>query len=223
MPPLPSPGKVLKSRLHFTVEGDTLAQVIQYWTYTGTCNNQTDLDSFTDAISTAVLNRFAPLMETSVTYTENETMDLSSNTGLTSIDSNAAVGSRSGTRLAPGTAALVNHGISRRYRGGKPRSYFPFGVSADIQTSGTWASAFATAVSSAVVGYIGDVVGSYSAFTVVSLANVSYYEGSTVVISPTTGRARNVPTRRATPIVDDIVSSVCSQTIGSQRRRNRDA
>jgi hypothetical protein len=50
--------------------------------------------------------------------------------------------------------------------------------------------------------------------------NVSYYNGFTVVTNPTTGRARNVPTLRGTPVVDTVTGIVARVQVGSQRRRN---
>jgi hypothetical protein len=49
--------------------------------------------------------------------------------------------------------------------------------------------------------------------------NVSYYKGFTVVTSPTTGRARNVPTLRSAPVVDAVTAQAVRTSIGTQRRR----
>jgi hypothetical protein len=58
--------------------------------------------------------------------------------------------------------------------------------------------------------------------SLVSYVNISYYHGSTVFITPS-GRARNISTPRATPIVDAILSHTTSQIVASQRRRNKAA
>jgi hypothetical protein len=136
----------------------------------------------------------------------------------------AWVGSGGTALLAPGTAALVNHQISRRYRGGKPRTYLPLGVSSDVNTSGLWTTAFVAAVEAAYGVYVVDCLGSGIGCSLDKFVNVSYYEPPNVVITnPVTGRVRNQSTRRATPLIDVINSDTVAQKIASQRRRNRDA
>jgi hypothetical protein len=47
---------------------------------------------------------------------------------------------------------------------------------------------------------------------------VSWFSGNTVFIT-STGRGRNIPTKRVTPLVDVIVNSTVATKVGSQRKR----
>jgi hypothetical protein len=116
---------------------------------------------------------------------------------------------------------LVNYVIGRRYRGGKPRSYFPWGSSQEIFTRQSWNPTFVTNVDSGLAAYFSAVIGTtVGGTTLTEHVNVSYYSGFTVVTNPVTHRARNVPTVRAVPVVDNILSFAASSRPASQRRRN---
>jgi hypothetical protein len=52
-----------------------------------------------------------------------------------------------------------------------------------------------------------------------SHVSLSYFSGFTVITSPTTGRARNVPTVRSSPLIDPVVTLKTQTSIGTQRRR----
>jgi hypothetical protein len=114
----------------------------------------------------------------------------------------------------------VEFTIDRRYRGGKPRNFYPYGTASDLQTEQTWTD-------TALTGFLAQSEDLYSATagvsaggtTLTSRVSVSYYSGFTVVTSPTTGRARNVPTKRSTPLTYAVVNTAVSPYIGSQRRR----
>jgi hypothetical protein len=117
---------------------------------------------------------------------------------------------------------LVNFLITRRYRGGKPRWYLPWGGGGDLTSRQEWTAGFITNVTSAIsairTGFIGASSGSTS---VSNQVNVSYYSGFTAVENPITHRWRNVPTLRATPAVGVIESYSVAGLVSSQRRRNR--
>jgi hypothetical protein len=118
-------------------------------------------------------------------------------------------------------AVLVNYLISRRYRGGKPRAYLPWGDAGQLTSRQSWSGTFVTAVDSAFSTFYAAVIGlSAGSTTITDHVNVSYYDGFTVVTDPVTHRARNVPTLRGTPIVDVILSFAANPRPGSQRRRN---
>jgi hypothetical protein len=224
MPALPAVPGVMKLNMGYTVEGDARAETIHYLRYTGGPPTAAQGVTMCNAFLGAAGAVFAALMGDSVAVSSATLVDLSSSTAMEAVSTGAATTGTRGTALVPpGACAMVSHKILRRYRGGHPRTYFPFGVAGDIATSGLWASAFVTAVNAAYATWANDVLGDGAGCTIQAFTNVSYYAGSTVVISPTTGRAKNVPTRRGTPMLNDITSSAMQTKIGSQRRRNRDA
>jgi hypothetical protein len=117
---------------------------------------------------------------------------------------------------------LINYPIGRRYRGGKPRSYLPWGTSADLNDAQTWDTTPLadfhtgwTAILAAVVaaGPVGSAV-------IGSQCNVSYYGPPNRIITGSTGRVRTISTTRSTPIIDDLPSFSVNRKLASQRRRN---
>ncbi|MBA0087123.1 MAG: hypothetical protein HRJ53_19235 [Acidobacteria bacterium Pan2503] len=116
--------------------------------------------------------------------------------------------------------ALVNLHIARRYRGGKPRQYWPFGVITDLNNTKNWNTSFQTAVNNAMIALNSAAIAmAWTGGNIAAPVNVSYYHGFTVVTNPITGRARNVPKLKATPDVDTITGQSCNQRVATQRRR----
>lgn len=201
-----------------------MAETIHHVAYSGGPPSVANALSMANSILAAAGTNFAALMGDSVSVTTVQVTDLSSASGAQAVSTGAATpGTRGTTLLAPGTAAVSTSSIIRRYRGGKPRSYFPFGIASDVATTGLWTSGFVTAVNAAVAAWRTAVLGAGAGCTIVQFINVSYYSGFTAMENPATGRWRNVPKVRATALTDSLSAGVCQQKIGSQRRRNRKA
>jgi hypothetical protein len=130
-------------------------------------------------------------------------------------------GTLAGGVLPAQTSALVNFHIARRYRGGKPRIYGPFLADTLMASPNAWTTTAANNLQSNYADFIARVISNAPvAMSVSNQVNVSYFTlPNTVVTNPITGRARNVPTRRAAPLVDNIVSISVNLKPGSQRRR----
>jgi hypothetical protein len=224
MPALPNVANVLRVNLHWTVDADTMGQTVHYFRYSGGAPSGADCASLAITTTAIASAAFQALCNTHVGVNATTVTDLTSSSGGQGEGGTPWVGTRSGGQLSPGTAAVVRHSIARRYRGGKPRSYLPTGTSTDVATTGLWATAFQTAMDTGWGTFTGDMSTiSAGSTNVGAIVNISYYHGFTVVISPTTGRSRNVPTLRAVPLVDTITAHSTAIAIGSQRRRNRDA
>lgn len=222
MPALPSVPGVVKVQLGWKVYGDLGVTSTVFLSYSGGPPDTADAASLAGSIFTDAGDAYAALLDTESALSSVKVTDLSSSSGGEAVHDGNVVGTRSGGVLAGATCVLMNYTLGRRYRGGKPRNYFPFGVSSDLGDRQSWAPAFTTAVNSAWSSFIGNVIGDTGgSTTITSHVNVSYYEGSRVVTSPTTGRARNVPIVRTTPVVNPIVSATASAVPASQRRRNR--
>lgn len=147
-------------------------------------------------------------------------IDLSSSSGALGIHSEVAAGSRTGDEGPGSLCVLTNYLITRRYRGGKPRSYWPWGVAQDLSTQQTWDSTLLNAVSTGLAGLFSSVIGlEEGTTTITDHVNVSYYAGFHVITTPS-GRMKNVSTLRTTPVVDTIVSFGTPARPASQRRRN---
>jgi hypothetical protein len=223
MPALPDPpSPVIKLNVHWGVEGDISAQTVHYVGFTGAA-------SAGDLATMAIEVVFAGDAEFNALASNYDGMlacvarDITTDMGAEATAGTPWVGTRGTELLPPSAAALVNHSISRHYRGGRPRTYLPLGVSSDVATTGFWSTGFVDAVDSAWGVWVSAFTHtSFGSINVGSLLNVSYYKGFTPFTEPS-GRVRNRPNLRAVPVLDDITGHTTSRVIGSQRRRNRDA
>lgn len=218
--PLPVVPNALRAQVIWSTTGDSDVECHFFFKYTGAAPSATDCTSFASGIFTAMGANSGEWSQ-AITLREVIVTDLSSLTGGQGNSTGSVVGGKIEQPLSLGTSVVENFHISRRYRGGKPRVYLPWGVSSDLTDRRDWGASFLTGVDSAITSFIAGVVGLTSGSTTISgQINISYFSGFDVVTSPTTGRARNVPKRRATPVVDDILSHTASSRPGSQRRRN---
>jgi hypothetical protein len=220
MPPLHSVPNVIKAQLLWSDSSDNDVRTTLFFRYSGGPPTSTDAVALAADIYTAaaaMLGNWTPTTQ----LTGVEVTDLSSPAGGQGLHAASTPGTLSGSDLAGGTAVVVGYLITRRYRGGKPRSYFPFFSADSLATRQTWIGADLTALDSALTTFFSAVIGSSAGTTTITdHVNVSYYLGFTVVTNPVTGRARNVSTPRATPVVDVISSFGARPRPGSQRRRN---
>lgn len=220
MPALPLIPNVLRTDLLWNDSSDLNVSSVMYWRYSGSPPNASDCANFSAVLMNAFGAEVAVWDDRTILVGAKST-DLSSNSGGVGTATGAFYGSLGGSSLAGGTAVVVSYLINRRYRGGKPRNYFPWGDSNSLNTRQQWEPTFITAVASAMATAITTFIGTTEGATTISAhANVSYYEGFTVQTNPGTGRARNVPKLRTTPVVDDIVGRSVLTRPGSQRRRN---
>lgn len=219
MPALPAVANVLRSDVQWKVGGDLSAGTKLFWRYSGGPPNGTDATAF----ASTIWSNFSSIMGLCVATVSLEGVkvtDLASNTGAVGIHAAVAPGSRPGDEGPGSLCVLTNYVINRRYRGGKPRSYWPFGVAQDLSTQQTWDSVLINAVSSALAGLFSSIIGQTQGSTsITEHVNVSYYSGFHVVTTPS-GRAKNVSNPRPVPVVDPIVSFAPSARPASQRRRN---
>lgn len=220
MPPLPSVPNVIRVDHLWDDGSDTGAMSRQFFSYSGSPPNSAACVD----LAAGIFNHMGTCAEC---WDENTALigvkvtDLSSPSGGVGEHAQTQNGIRAGTPLSASSAVLVNYLIGRRYRGGKPRNYLPWGQSGDLNNKTQWAGAFLTLVNSDLSGYFSGVIGTTSGGTTISQhVNVSYYDGFTVITNPVTGRARNVAKLRSSPLVDVILSYAASPRVASQRRRN---
>jgi hypothetical protein len=222
MPALPNVPGVLAVDFDFSVGQDLLAKVKRHYTYTGgppsvaDCNTiATDFLSLVSAFLLAMMHPSRSIEYVTVT-------DLTSPTSHQGANANHQVGTRTGADLGASVCLLENLVIGRRYRGGKPRSYWPFGTDTDLAASQVWSNTFQGLVAAALSLYDAGALAITSGSTnIAAPCSVSYYQGFTPVTNPITGRTRDVPTLRAGPLTPDIITSTrISPNLASQRRRN---
>jgi hypothetical protein len=213
MPALPSVPQVVKVIISST-RSDANVENILHVHYSGSVPDSATLSTWLSTIvEPATATLFNDEGSTDLKGVEIEAIDLSSPTGASATVTFTATGVRTGD-FAPASACVISSWeIIRRYRGGHPRTYWPFG------TAGTYA---ATSSKLWDPGFIADVSlklntwtnlmtsGTVGSTTFDLLVNVSYIDKA---INPVP------PYRRTTPVVDTLISHVEKQRICSQRRR----
>lgn len=213
MPPLPAVPNVCKVIVS-SIRSDANVENIFHIGYSGTAPSAAQL-------ATYLTSDFVPATETlynaegstDLTGDTVEMIDLSSSTGATQSEGLTVSGVRTGDFAPASAAVVVSWAIDRRYRGGHPRTYFPFGTAGTYEASSSklWDTGFIDAIGTAIGVWVAAITGVTVGATVFEdLVNVSYVDKN---LNPTP------PYRRTTPIVDTIVGSVVKQRICSQRRR----
>jgi hypothetical protein len=220
MPALPDVAKVIKVALVFSdgLNDDIVTRF--YLQYSGTAPGATELNTFCSDVDGQFAAHLADQMTEELTLIRIEAIDLTT----TSSAEGSWVGAEAGTGTDPpvpvDVCVVSSYKIARRYRGGHPRGYWPFGTSGQLETLQTWTEAFISNLHDVMNTFFTNVrAATWTGAGTLEHVNVSYFEGFTVVTDPTTGRARNVPTVRATPVVDIVTSRIERIRIGTQRRR----
>lgn len=220
MPALPNVANVIRVALGFDLENVPVALTRFYIAFTGTAPTVANLASFNSAINSAMTADLASLLNSSSIITSIESIDLTSSTGAVDTSVTAVDGTRTGTVLPADTSLVASYTIARRYRGGHPRGYWPLGTATDLASNRSWSSSFVTAGNTGLTNFFAAVLaGGWTGSGTLTHVNVSYFHGFTVVTNPLTGRARNVPTVRVTPLQDVVTGIACKPSVGTQRRR----
>lgn len=220
MPAIPSPGQVLRCDLGLTIGEDVDALTRFFISYTGSVPSAAELVTFAGAIATAYGTDVKAIVDEQTTLETVTVTDLSSDDGAQGEASPGTVGTLAGDFLDASACGLMGYEINRRYRGGHARGYWRVGVYADLANPQQWTPDVIAGFAGDISAFFSAVVGAgWSGAGTLIHVNVSFYEGFTVVVSPTTHRARNIPTLRVTPQVDTVTSIVGRVNIGTQRRR----
>jgi len=213
MPPLPSVPNVIKI-ITSSTRSDAPVENIFHMSWSGSTPNSGGLASFlTDVWAPAWDTVIIAEGSTDAVTVGHEAIDLTSPTGASGSITDTASGTRTGDFAPSSAAVLASWEINRRYRGGHPRSYLPFGTAGTYEASSArlWDTSFIADVQTKMNTFLAAVQGHDIGGTEYSnLVNVSYYDK---VITPL------APFRRVTPVVDTITSVIVRQRICSQRRR----
>lgn len=220
MPALPNVPQVIRVRMLWTIGSKEGQGVRFFYNYTGSAPTVTNLQSFGTTLNTAADAQWANVLGVENTYTGCILEDLTTPTSAVADVADSHAGSLSGDPVPAGAAFVTSYEIPTRYRGGHPRSYWPFGSGSEMTNNDIWSSTFTSTAQAAVATIIDSLVGAIEGSTTIeNHVAVSYYSGFTVVTNPITHRSRNVPTLRATPIVTAVGSIVGRNYIGSFRKR----
>lgn len=209
--------------MHFNAGASSKAMSTLHFSYGGTAPASSDLAVIAGGFETAFSSHLASLMAANNELKQVVLQDLGSSSPGVGISSTPVVGTRSGPDIPAGSAVLIGFEIKRKFRGGKPRVYLPFGVANDIVGAGGWDSTFVNSVTSSWSAFITAVLALTSGPTsLTAQVNVSYYRGYSSPVTLPSGRVKqHAAINPAGPIVDAILGFGVASQVGSQRRRNR--
>lgn len=221
MAPLPDVPSTLRVALVGSEGLDADIVTRFFITYTGTAPTATQMNTFCTAVGTAWGTNLKALVASGFTLATVNAEDLTSSTAAIGTAAPNIASTRAGGELPADVCALTRYKIARRYRGGHPRGYWRAGSLTDIGDPQQWSGAFTTAWNTGIAAFFTAVLAAgWTGAGTLSHTNVSFYSGFTVAVDPVTGRARNVPTKRVTPLLDAVTSAVLAPNFASQRRRN---
>lgn len=221
MPTLPVHPGVCRVRTRFQVGNNPDIATSVHFTYTGGPPSIADLNAMaTTAYASAVTN-LVPALQGDNNLVGVDIQDLASALGAYGQHLAVTAGTLGGGPLPASTCVLLNEVIARRYRGGKPRTYWPLGSDASLAGPASWLAGAVTGFEGALSNYLTALAGlTHGTTAFVAGCSISNYHGFTSVQNPVTLRWRNIPTPRAVAIPPDVWTTFTVNPIpGTQRRR----
>lgn len=191
-----------------------------YLSYAGSAPTAANCVTLATDIGSAWATRMSPYAYVNQVLAEVDVQDIATNTGAFGTASMSHAGALTGGTLTSNTAINVEFDIARRYRGGKPRIFWPPPDDTALASEDKWSTTFIGNVNTATSEFFSDIealaVGSMGTLQHV---NISYYLGFTNVTN-SSGRTRAAPKYRSpTAKVDPVTGYACKAVVGSQRRR----
>jgi hypothetical protein len=219
MPALPFVDHVLKAQLQWSDASGTTIYNTLFFRYSGGPPDASEALTLASDIYTAAEGLLG-LANPDVQLTGCRVTDLSADDTGDALHTATNSGTNTGEVLPASTSLLINFSIGRRYRGGKPRNYFPFGSWSNLNGPRAWGTSFVTNAGTDWSTFAGAVLGATAGSTTITAhVNVSYYSGSTGSIVDGGTRGKTTPIRRITPAVDDIIGFAVAPRVATQRRR----
>jgi len=218
MPALPLVPRVL--RFDFRQSYGSAARVMDrvFFLYSGAVSS-TDLTTLLTTVRNAWNTNIAPVVTTAHTLLSVTGTDLNSAAGAQAVNSVQSVGTIIDPSLPADAAFIIKFKIARRYRGGHPRFYLIGRGTGSIGTTQQWSAGTVTSVITAWQNFIAAcTLAPPAAIGTLTHSSVSYFAGFTNRTFPS-GRTRAVPSLRASPLVDPVLSYSGNPIFGSQRRR----
>jgi len=220
LPPVPN---TLRVKFRWTYGLDTTIFNTLHFTYSGAAPTNAQLNTVASQVDAAVAAGLTLSQHPSVVLTHVEVVDLTSATsGIGEFVANRP-GTAGGGQLPASVAVLVTFPIQRRYRGGKPRVYWPMGTDTDLANAQQWTATAQTNFLNRHQTTVGQIVAlTWTGGGISKWVSVSYVlKHKWSQTNPPDGPWKSYPIYRDVGLIDENLGSVVSATVGSQRRRVR--
>lgn len=219
-PPLPDVPCV-RFRLIYNVGGPAEAGSRAYLSYSGSAPSPANCVTLATDIASAWNTSIAPLVNSEQYLQEVDVIDIASISGASGQWTGSYEGTNAGTALPENCAVNVEFNIARRYRGGKPRMFFPPPPAADLGDRSHWSGAFVTAFNTATTNFFNAIEAlSIGSMGTLQHVNLSYFHGHNTSTPPWRGPGyKYPPLYRPTALHDVIEGYATKSVVGSQRRR----
>lgn len=204
MPALPDAANILKLVFSGTF-GPAVWANVMHAKWFGTTPSNSDLSTVAGLVATEYDTTFGAQLADDLILTQVEITDLTSTSAARGNWTGSLAGADTGDILPASAAAVLSWGISRRYRGGHPRTYLA-GLTVNARVSSTQLTATkVTNLANAAATFRNNVNAiATGPITSLELGQLSYYTGG----AP-----------RVTPLFDPFISVGVNGRIDSQRRR----
>lgn len=201
LPPVPGVAKVIIKQV---TGGVNVFNVMHVANPVGASWSQAGLDGLATLMRQTWVTNVIPLQTSQLTLTDVQVVDLSSDTGVESVATGNTPGGSAAGIMAASTAVCWSWKISRRYRGGHPRTYIGGVVQTQVSGVNTLAVAAQTQHVNAAAA-IRSAVNSYAfAGSTTSLVVVHYRRAKAIL---------------PVPLVSPITGVTVDSRLDSQRRR----
>jgi hypothetical protein len=218
---LPAVANVIRAQFVYAYGSDANAQVALHLAYSDASPpDQAHMTTLATNLHTNYVTNLKPLHVTSCVLHQIILTDLSSASGAVGVWSGSEAGTRSALNpVSAETCLLINFKVARRYKGGHPRTYWPFGNGADLQDPQNWTSSFVTACQTGFDAMLTYLKGLSGPPVITGLCNVRYWSGSTWH-QKTNGDWYEKPNPiSGGPTSEPVVSDLVNVKPASQRRR----
>lgn len=209
----------VRARLLYTQSDSYDAGSRFYLSYTGSAPTAANCATLASDIAAAWETSMAGQFTAEWALTEVDVLDIASDTGLSGDWTGSHSGTNGGTSMPAQSATNCEFQIARRYRGGKPRMFWPPASTAQQADAGHWSSGYISGCGTAIGNFFAAIEAlDVGAMGTLQHVNLSYYKGFTNLMN-SSGRERAVPTYRNTALHDNVTGYAVKALIGSQRRR----
>jgi hypothetical protein len=204
MAPLPSVPDVIKCELLFTQDGAPAANILHV-AYSGGPPAAADLISFAGTLGSNIWSAVRADYPTTTEFVACRCTDLATDTGAVGTSSFAEFGTAEDPATPANCCVLTVWQISRRYRGGHPRTYWlPF-ANGQVVDGREW-----------MADGLSDLNGGITTF---QDSCTTLTSGSTTLAGQVNVSYRSADAPRVDPVVDPVTGFSTTSLIRTQRRR----